>query len=175
MQINRCDEINLTLHKALSAPCRVFGSRCQPFCHSLCEQRLFTVGSTFWLWYRHMWDFFFSQGLNSRLAACLPLLYLDYKVVHLHQLVLTQHAGGSDVVAVGQRWDSSGRFTLREITFAHLTGAQITIQQTQIKHTSGHRQSLNTPIWPQQHLSVVRLNTNTGSKPNKLHISKVSP
>lgn len=172
--MNRCDEFNLTLHKAFSAPCRVFRPPHQPFCHSLCEQRLFTVRSTFWLWYRHMWDFSFSQGLNLILAARLPLLYLDYKVVNLHQLVLTQHAGGSDVVAVGQRRSSSGRFTVREITFAHLTGAQITIQQTQIKHTSGHRQSLNTPIWPQQDPSVVRLNTNTGSKPNKLHISKVS-
>lgn len=45
----------------------------------------------------------------------------------------------------GPRWDSSGRFTFCEIKFAHLTGAEITMWQTQIKHTSGHRQS-TTPL-----------------------------
>lgn len=44
----------------------------------------------------------FSQGQNSILAACLSLLYLDYKVFNLQQLVLTPHAVELDVVAVGQ-------------------------------------------------------------------------
>lgn len=35
--------------------------------------------------------------------------------------------GGIGCGSGRQRWDSSGRFTLREITFAHLTGAQITM------------------------------------------------
>lgn len=90
------------------------------------KQWLFTSGSLFLFWYRQMWEFVFSQGLNSILAGCLPLLYLDYKVFNLHQLVSTQHVVALDVVAEGQ--DGAHLGDLRwEITFAHLTGAQITM------------------------------------------------
>lgn len=49
-----------------------------------------------------MCEFMFSQGLNSALAGRLPLLYLDFKVFNLQQLVLTQLVVALDVVAVGR-------------------------------------------------------------------------
>lgn len=105
--------------------------------------------------------FCFCYTLDSILAAWLPLFYLRVlRVICTSSFQRSMwRRQGQDGIHVGdlrsERW--------------HLTGAQIIIQQTQNKHTSGQKQSLNTPICPRQDLSVIKRNPNTGSKPNEVH------
>lgn len=78
------------------------------------------------------------------------------KSSHLQRDLSAPACGG---IALGRRrpgWDSSWRFTWREITFAHLTAAQIIIQQTEIKPTRGQGGSRHRTIWPQQQPPVDR-------------------
>lgn len=126
----------------------------------------------FLFWYKDMWEFLLAQGLNSILAGCLPLLYLDYNVFNLPQLVLTLHAVEWDVVVMVQ--DGTHLGDLRS------ERSNLHIWQEHKLQCNRHRlstlQGTDNPLTPLSDHSriLVWLNTNTGSKPNKVHTSKIA-